>query len=249
MRAISEAEVYLWKCWRDSRLLFLTVLGAVLATGALFAYVAFDPFGWIAAKTVDQRALWQFTAEAFYGTALGVVPAAGLLLGALGVGTEFERRTADFLLTHPRPRRWFLWTSWGLGAAQMALLVVVCSLVRFAAPASSRFRAGTLENLLVSMVALWTLAMVYFSLTYLATTLTRNSRNGTGLALGVFTAYAIAFLTLRNFYDIHIPFIEELFRLTFRSTAGSSFNVVAGWLAVSLAMTVAAQFVFDRAEV
>lgn len=249
MSRLSEANAYIWKCWRDTRGTFTIILAAALAGGAFFLYVALDPFGWIAAKPLETRVAWQFSAEGFFGTLLGVIPATGLVLGALGVGTEFEKRTAELLLTRPRTRRWFLWTSWGVGAAQMALLVLVSNLFRFAASGSSRFRVGSLENFSFSLLALWTLALVYYSLTYLMTTLARNGRNGTALALGAFSLYVIAFLVLRGFYGIQIPFMGELFSMTFRTTADFAFTLVAGWLAVCAAMTVAAQISFERAEV
>jgi len=251
MPAPSDMNTYLWKCWRDSRSLFLISLSAVLAVGALVVYVAYDPFGWLAAKPEVDRAVWRFNAEALFGTLLGGIPAVGLLLGALGVGTEFERRTAELLLSHPRPRRWFLWTSWGLGAAQMAVLIAVSNLFRFAPLGENRYPAGSAGEFLLSLLVLWTLALVYFSLTYLMTTLARSSRNGTALAVGALSVCGIFFVTLQEFYGIPIPILEELFARTFDADglSGSPLGIVPGWLAVSLAMTVAAQLYFERAEV
>jgi ABC-type transport system involved in multi-copper enzyme maturation permease subunit len=240
--------MYLWKCWQDTRGTFLTVLGALLATGAFIAYVAFDPLGWIAAKPFDLQLKWQFAAETLQGLSLGVLPVSGLVLGALGVGTEFERRTADFLLTRPRSRRYVLWVSWGMGAAQMVALVLVNNLLRLARVGSGRYRVDSLGDFFFPVAALSTLALVYYSLAYLMTTLARNGRNGIGLALAVMAGYTTLFLILREWYDTQIPFFVQLFARTFRPNADFPLSMVAGWLAVCLAMAVAAQFRFERAE-
>ncbi len=239
--------MYLWKCWRDTRSPFLVFLGALLAVGAYCACVKFDPFGWIAAKPLESRVVWQFSADALLGTMLGVVPAAGLVLGALGVGMEFEKGTADFLLTRPRSRRYFLWTSWGLGAAQMVVLVLVSNLFRLAGLGSRRVQGP--GDFLRPLVALCTLALLFYSLTYLMTTLARNSRNGTALALAVFACYEGLWAWLRFWYDIHIPFFVDLWQRSFHSAAGFSLTPVAGWLTVCLALMLVAQFRLERAEV
>ena len=238
--------MYLWKCWRDTRGTFFALLGAVLVVGAFGAYAHFDPFGWIAAKPLESRVVWQSSADALLGTMLGVLPAAGLVLGAFGVGTEFEKGTADFLLTRPRSRGYFLWTSWGQGAAQMIALVLVSNLFRLAPLGSNRVQG--LGDFLRSVVALCTLALVYYSLTYLMTTLARNNLYGTALALAVITAYYGLYTWLRLWYDINIPLF---LRLSFRSShSGADFPLtVAGWLAVCLALMLVAQLRFDRAEV
>lgn len=239
--------MYLWKCWRDTRASFFTFLAALLAAGAYAAYVKFDPFGWIAAKPMESRLLWQSLATALLGTTVGLVPVAGLFLGALGVGMEFEKGTADFLLTRPRSRSYFLWTSWGLGSAQMVVLVLVSNLFILARLGSRRVEAP--GDFLRSLVAWCTLALVFYSLTYLMTTLARNSRNGTALAIAVFAGYEGLWLWLRFWYDIHIPFLADLLKHALRPAADFSFTPVAGWLTVCLALMLVAQFRLERAEV
>jgi ABC-type transport system involved in multi-copper enzyme maturation permease subunit len=239
--------VYFWKCWRDTRGSFFTFLSALLAAGAFAAYVKFDPFGWIAAKPMDLRQLWQSLANALLDTTAHTVPfAGGLFLGALGVGVEFEKGTADFLLTRPRTRRHFLWTSWGLGAAQMVVLVLVGCLFRFAGLGVRPVKGP--GDFLRLLIALCTLALLLYSLTYLMTTLARNSRNGTALAIAVFVGYEGLWAWLHFWYNINIPFFLDLFERR-ASNAEFPFTSVAGWLTVCLALMLVAQFRLDRAEV
>jgi len=239
--------MYFWKCWRDTRGCFLILLGALLAAGAFAAYVKFDPFGWIAAKPMDLRILWQGLATALLDTTAITVPVAGgLFLGALGVGMEFEKGTADFLLTRPRTRRYFLWTSWGLGAAQSVVLVLLGCLFRFARLGVRPVKGpGEFFRLLV---ALCTLALFCYTVTYLMTTLARNSRNGMALAILAISGYEGLYAWLRFWYEIKIPFFLDLLR-TPGADADFSFTPVAGWLTVCLALMLVAQFRLDWAEV
>jgi hypothetical protein len=197
---------------------------------------------------MELRHLWQSLATALLDTTVLTVPlAGGLFLGALGVGTEFEKGTAEFLLTRPRTRRYFLWTSWGLGAAQTLVLVLVGCLFRFARLGLRPLKGpGDLFRLLV---ALFTLALFFYTLTYLMTTLARNSRNGTALALLAFAGYEGLYAWLRFWYEIKIPFFLNLLSGAVRPDTDFSFTPVAGWLAVCLVLMLMAQYRFDRAEV
>lgn len=239
--------MYLWKCWRDLRGTFYPLLGAVLAVGAFGAYVAVDPFGWIAAKPLHLRTVWTASADALLGMMLGLVPWAGLFLGALGVGVEFEKGTADFLLTRPRSRAYYLWTSWGLGAGQVAALVVVSSLLQLARPPGSH-RVNDLAEFLRMLAGFGTMALVLYGVTYLMTTLARNSRNGISLAILTLGAYGGLVVWLRLWYEVRFPSFMELYSRVYR--VGPDFPAaVAGWLALSLALTLLAQWRIERAEV
>ncbi|MBI1749169.1 MAG: hypothetical protein HY234_02710 [Acidobacteria bacterium] len=240
--------MYFWKCWRDTRGSFFTFLSALVAAGAYAAYVKLDPFGWIAAKPLESRLLWQGLATALLDTTVHTVPlAGGLFLGALGVGVEFEKGTADFLLTRPRMRRYFLWTSWGLGAAQMVALVLVGCL--FLVARLGRRPMNGPGDFFRLFAAFCTLALFFYTLTYLMTTLARNSRNGTALAILASVGYEGLYAWLRFWYNIYIPFFVNLFETSFHSAAGFSFTPVVGWLSVCLALMLVAQFRFDRAEI
>ena len=239
--------MYLWKCWRDTRSAFFVLVGTILALGAFAGYVALDPFGWIAAKPLDWRVVWQTTAGGMVITMLGMVPMAGFLLGALGVGMEFEKGTADFLLTRPRAHRYFLWTSWSLGAAQMAALVLVSHAVQFTRLDAHHF--GSLRGFSQSCAAYCAVALVLYTVTYLMTTLTRNSKYGAAFGVATFMAYTGLTFWLLLWHDMRVPFLHELVFDPGHMGDGFPPSALLGWLLVSLAMVVAAQFSFERAEV
>ncbi len=238
--------MYLWKCWRDTRSTFYVLVGAILAVGAFAGYVAWDPFGWIAAKAQDLRELWEGSAGVFVTMAMQLVPVAGFVLGALGVGTEFEKGTADFLLTRPRSRRYLLWTSWGLGAAQVVALVLGSVILRLVLANSPG--AEDPGAFLRPVAILATLALLFYSVTYMMTTLARNSRHGTGLGLAAFSGYTGLYMWLRFWYDIHIPVPWNLLP-ALRSGEVFSIVPIAGWLTVAAAFMLIAQFRFERQEV
>jgi len=235
--------MYLWKCWRDTRSAFLGIVACLLAVGIFGAYVQFDPFGWIAANPESSRLLWHVMSDALGASLKGVIPIAGLILGAMGVGVEFERGTADFLLTRPRSRRSFLWTSWCLGAAQILTLVPLALAINWLTrPDFAADRPGLFSRV---PLAICTVALLVYSLTYLMTTLARNSRNGIGLSVAAITGYTFLHMWLILWHGITVPIIWELPAHPDRLDAGVWF----GWLVVCLTLMVVTQFRFERAEV
>jgi hypothetical protein len=88
-----------------------------------------------------------------------------------------------------------------------------------------------------------TVALLTYSVTYLMTTLARNSLNGIGLSLAAISGYAGLHLWLSLWHGITIPFFWDLF------DAGVWFGSLLGWLAVCLTLMVVTQFRFERAEV
>ena len=235
--------MYLWKCWRDTRSAFLGIVAGLLAVGIFGAYVQFDPFGWIAAKPESSRLLWHVLSDALGASLKGVIPIAGFILGAMGVGVEFERGTADFLLTRPRSRRSFLWTSWCLGAAQILTLVPLALAINWLTrPDFPAAHPGLFSRV---PLAICTVALLTYSLTYLMTTLARNSRNGIGLSVAAITGYTFLHMWLILWHGFTVPLIWELPEHPDRVDAGVWF----GWLAVCLTLMVVTQFRFERAEV
>jgi hypothetical protein len=219
----------------------------MLAVGAFGLYVKLDPFGWIAAKALEVQALWTTSADALLGMAVGLAPVAGFVLGARGVGLEFEKGTADFLLTRPRSRRSLLWTSWAVGAAQM-LAVVLVGLCLQPLRTTGMRRIETLDDAVRHLAAFGTVALLVYSLTYAMTTLARHSRNGTGLALLALSAYGGLVVWLRFWYDMRLPIFLDMYQPSYRASP-SFLLAVAGWLTVGLALMLLAQWRFQRAEV
>lgn len=201
-----------------------------------------DRYRRLTTRPDSSAVMWRAAAQSMMLSLVGIAPLAGFLLGSLGVGVEFEKRTADFLLTRPRSRRYFLWNSWGLGMVQMLALTLLVLIANWLAP----FRFSPPRSL-HTVVSISIIAMVIYSVTYLTTTLARSSRNGLALSLLVFTAYGGVCVWLRYWSDIQIPIIFEL--LASGGRRGADIGIVIGWLVVALVSMLAAQFAFERQEV
>jgi hypothetical protein len=160
---------------------------------------------------------------------------------------EFEKRTADFLLTRPRSRRYFLWASWAVGAAEMVFLVVVGHLAQLSRKSPNPFAESSV--LLRSLVVQSVIALVFFSVTYLMTTLALNSRNGTSLAVLTVIAYLGLHLWLRLWYDVVIPTPWDSLGRAGRGEMPLPILGVAGWLTVCVVFVLVAQFRIERTEV
>ena len=239
--------MYLWKCWRDTRSAFRGFVAGLLAVGIFGAYVQFDPFGWIAAKPESSRLLWHVASDALGASLVEMIAVAGFILGAMGVGVEFERGTADFLLTRPRSRRAFLWTSWCAGAAQILTLApLALAITWLTRPDFPAARPGLFSRV---PLAMGTVALLIYSLTYLMTTLARNSRNGIGLSVAAITGYTFLHLWLIHWHGITVPIIWELPGHPDRFDTGVWVGSLLGWLAVCLTLMAVTQFRFERAEV
>ncbi len=105
--------MYLWKCWRDTRSFFIA-----------FAVISAAVTPVTAALGVGTGLLNGFGRNVFIPT-LGVVT----VMVALGLGTlcaiqEFTDKTAHFLFTKPRTRRYFVWAGWAVGCAEYSMIVL-----------------------------------------------------------------------------------------------------------------------------
>lgn len=238
--------MYLWKCWRDTRSVFLFGLIAIVATDTLGLFVHFDPLGWIAAKGEWPRTLWTTTTHSLMLTMVGITPIGGFLVGALGVGTEFEKGTAEFLLTRPRSRRLLLWTNWAVGALEMVTLVILSITMVWVGRLPSNSIRGAR-----ALVGMSIIALVIYSVTYLMTTLLRSSRHGLSSAVLAFMAYTGLGVWLQLWYEIAIPNVWHLVFSLPSPEVVDDLPVLGwfGWLAVCLACMLVAQVAFERQEV
>jgi hypothetical protein len=109
--------MYLWKCWRDTRVKFLVVLGLFVCQGALFG------------QSGPPGNATQLPGMFFRLLVLGefIVLFGSWILGADNVGADIGRGSGDFLLTRPSSRGSFVWTGWMVGMVESVLLWIVYS--------------------------------------------------------------------------------------------------------------------------
>ncbi len=253
--------MYIWKCWRDTRGAFISTCVILFAVVAFHAAVTLDYASWAPARG-PSALLWRATAAAIGELVRALVMLTGFAFGACGLGEEFHRGTVPFLLARPRSRGYFVWTGWAMGAAQLALLVPLGYLV------SAQFGTRWLQRDAVwqaatsavplkwpeaeawkMILAIYIMALVFYSLTYFTTLLMRGARNGMNTAVLVVCAYFGIAVLLYGVWQKELPVVwrmlGELSRPPFAFPTASA----AGWLAVALAFPVLSHWIFRRAEV
>jgi ABC-type transport system involved in multi-copper enzyme maturation permease subunit len=231
--------MYAWKYWRDTRARFLTFsvlwlgIALLLVFTTLSTYTRSEHWWRAAAPGGGYYPVWT---QVIFGMAVcGAMMAAlaGFFLGASGAGEEFERGTLPFLATRPRPRAYFVWTAWAVGAGELLVLlatgmgVAFAVLIHFSIAGAARgnwlyhrppayynwgwflrFFAWRIVGLLL---LLWITALVCYSLAYLLTLIARSRPNGAALAIGLSIAYLVAAYLLRYYARISVPTPVNLF--------------------------------------
>ncbi|ACO32498.1 MULTISPECIES: hypothetical protein [Acidobacterium] len=211
--------MYLWKCWRESRLFF--VLSAAL----------FVVFG---ALTIETGALHDLNPHHFgvlvsLAALLIVACAVTWYFGQTGLGRHFHQNAGDFLFTRPRSRRYFVWSEWSFGMLSAVVLTAVLAtwfligghmpMVRVTHTVMTGGTTHTVQTTTAAamlgipmfpMVLLTGLSILLFAglLTGLAQFFSLLFRNGGyGLAAGLATliVYGWANMLLVKYRDIHLP--------------------------------------------
>ncbi len=266
--------MYFWKCWRDLRgrfIVYLTALPMMVILSAVVASIVWvNPAlksGTPRGEAAQLRPKWKFVRSAprggdvanawdntfrigLEGACSPLIALAGLSLGAMGAGQEFEQGTIEFLLTRPRRRRYFIWAGWAFGAFELLTIVTLTVLAGFA---SLIYLTGAVYawKLLGMVVPLFILGAVAFSLTYFLSTLARNTRTGLSLGLGLVLISVLLPPAIRYWWQIHVPSLTDLFLAgNWAMDARAHFPVgaVVGWGVVALVFGFAAQVFFERAE-
>ena len=176
--------MYLWKCWRDTR---VVLAASLLCIGALFVFV-------LRHNLVLDRGPFEFLPNIF--PVLLIVQAFPLsfvawLLGFFGVGRDLGERSGSYLFTRPRSRAYFVWCDWGVGMAVLLPIVAFLALlfgallhriiVALGDPLhGSVMIAGSPVTLTfivwLNFVAAFLLAGLVFSLTYFSTVLVKHAK-------------------------------------------------------------------------
>lgn len=243
--------MYLWKCWRDTRIRFIFILTSMLVIWVLYLLLQIRRSGHPLAVVL----YWQdFTA-----TAWTFLPHCLLAMGLaiLGPGEEFAQGTADFLFTRPRSRRYFVWASWAIGAVQILFIVSVYVLAAFLGAVYMTRTIYTWKFLAIVLPA-FVMCLIAYGIVYLMTALQRSGRAGFGFGLALIVAYGFLEGLLRLRWSIHLPYPQNLmppFAYLVRGAhaPAPAFHFpmagVVGWTLFALACPLLAQFYIERREV
>lgn len=242
--------MYFWKCWRETRLgFYVFLIIAVTLAAFLWKFVEFVMGGF----SPKQLFAFAWVILLFIFTAL--LSLAGMSFGATGIGEEFARKTAEFLLTKPRSIRYFVWTAWTANAVQFLALAGAMVLVG-ASILSWRYHAPVTGRLLLAFLPGLILTFLIFGVTYLLGVLQKNGRSGFQSSLGVVILFPIICYTLEHFWQIHLPSPTDMFPIGVRWSSHPElastlppFWPVLSWSLVALACPFLAQLFLERTEV
>ena len=249
--------MYIWKCWRCSRArlfyaLIVVVVLFVFFTLSMVKMSELDTMRGNPAASIFREPT--SAAVALFGSWGSLyVLVWGLILGGSGPGEEFRERTADFLLTRPRRRWYWVWTGWSVGLAEMAASVLLMVAVVFA---TLLFLRGNIPSwrTLALMPALLLDGALAYGLVYFLTLVTRGGRQGLSYAIGILFIDEFLPAALAH-YHLNISFIsvgailESVRTWVTKATGPVHLATLLAWTAVALAFPLAAQFFLERAEV
>lgn len=258
--------MYLWKCWRDTRVSFLIYL--ILSTSLTLLWFAGIRRGLprTLINVSPPEILWFeiVTGAVVFGSLFA--PVIGLTLGSRNIGTDLAKGSGDFLITRPRSRKYFIWAGWGVGIAEILIVLFVNSFVALAvvyfqggpiwrhiptaaSAGLAQLLAAVNVPLLIASVLLT--AIVLYGLTYFLSVLTRSGQRAIVYSLAVVFAYSIVGSLLSRWTHASLPTLAF-----YKISAGAS-QVwymaprlqLLEWVICTLAFPAAAQLILDRSEI
>ena len=254
--------MYLWKCWRDTR---VVLAASLLCIGVLFVSIVskdivIDPHAPF--EKLSTILPFMLTIQAF------PISFVAWLLGSFGVGRDLGERSGSYLFTRPRSRAYFVWCDWGIGMAQLLPIVALLNLVlgvllhriivAVGDPLHGNIviagRPVTLAFIVwLNFGAAFLLASLVFSLTYFSTVLVKHAK-GLIYGAGVLVGYMFLEQVVPHYWPgIHLPklvlqeFVESKLLVTGISDhLGLSVAIRA---AIILLFPFATQFVLKKTEI
>jgi|SRR5579884_22095 len=259
--------MYLWKYWRESRIIFYAGLFGVLVLLILgFKDLTVSETGSTNGHVVVSRKFGEML-----GIVLVVIPYLqavpfgflAWLLGSCGVGRDLGERSGSYLLSRPRNRAYFVWCDWVVGITMLLLLSVLLNAglwlqvhqaVLFVNAAHSELSLPGAIPLRTTVLTTWAsaflLSALIFSVTYFFTVVMKHSR-GIILGGGLLVGYIVLKIILQHYWPgIELPeLMMQQYKAQFRELADHLWISAAFRAGVLLLFPLAAQFVLEKADV
>ncbi len=253
--------MYLWKCWRDTR---VVLAASLLCIAALFVLG-------LRQNLVLDRGPFEFVPNIFpFLLSVQAFPLSFVawLLGFFGVGRDLGERSGSYLFTRPRSRAYFVWCDWGVGMAVLLPIVAFLALL-FGALLhriilalgdplhGSVMIAGSPVTLTfivwLNFVAAFLLAGLVFSLTYFSTVVMKHAK-GIIYGAGVLVGYIFLEQVVPHYWPgIHLPtLVLQEFSQSHHNVTGISNHLgvsVAVRAAIILLFPFATQFVLQKMDI
>jgi hypothetical protein len=264
--------MYLWKYWRESRIVFgISMLGIALLAWLVLKGVWHIGLDHGHSGMPDPREIAKLLMASLYLQ----VPVSAFLawvMGSFGVGRSLGEDSGSYLLTRPRRRYWFLWRDWGFGFLQLVFALILANLLigylihRLLGAAGGPLSGSVMLRDVVSpvplaaVIGLNCLAMIAFAglifgITYFSTISLKHAR-GVMLGAGIVLGYVILSVVVRHYWPaIELP---NLLMRVFQTSPVSNEPVnlsehmgpsLAMRAAVMMLFPVGAQLILERGEI
>ena len=253
--------MYLWKCWRDTR---IVLVASLVCIGVLFVSIVSKDIA------IDQHAPFERLSNILpFALTIQAFPISFVawLLGSFGVGRDLGDRSGSYVFTRPKSRAYFVWCDWGVGMAQLLPIAALLNLVlgvllhRIIVAVGDPLhgsvliagRPVTLAFIVwLNFGAAYLLAGLVFSLTYFSTVIAKHAK-GLIYGAGVLVGYLFLEQIVPHYWPgIHLPhlvlqeFIQShLEVMGISSYLGVSAVIRAG---IILVFPFAAQFVLQKTD-
>jgi hypothetical protein len=253
--------MYLWKCWRDTR---IVLVASLICLGVLFLTIVSKDI------VIDHHAPFErFSTVLPFALTVQAFPVSFVawLLGSFGVGRDLGDRSGSYVFTRPRSRAYFVWCDWGVGMAQLLPIVALLNLVfgvllhRLIVAVGDPLQGSvviagrpvTLAFIVwLNFSASFLLAGLVYSLTYFSTVLMKHAK-GLIYAAGVLVGYLFLEQIAPHYWPgIHLPHLvlQEFVQSHLVVRGISSYLGVSAVIraAIILVFPFAAQFVLQKAD-
>ncbi|HEX3436916.1 MAG TPA: hypothetical protein VHT24_09115 [Pseudacidobacterium sp.] len=207
--------MYLWKYWRESRIVFLACV-----VGIAYLYIR------VLGIQVNNPGNMKLIAKGFQMLVyVQMIPLCfvGWLFGSIGAGRDLGEKSGSFLFTRPRSRAFFVWSDWAFGIVQLFILVALINGVEWLQVHRDfqevgmhdrvLFSGGTSYSLitvigLTGFIIFLVVALV-FSLTYFFTIVVKNIR-GVILGAGVLVGYVFLAARIKHYWpNVELPSLMQ----------------------------------------
>jgi hypothetical protein len=227
--------MYLWKCWRDTRMLFFISIGVALIVMPLTVLT-------LGSSLLADSGPASVSSALFLVTSLMAIG-----LGALAGSEQFADKTVQFLYTKPRSRAYFVWVNWAVGCAELLAVALVNVFVGWIVLVRFTKNSATLGLLDLihrqAMIDILIYCLLLYCLTYSLTATLRNGMHGLGASLIIISFLQAMAIVMRARWHIYVPIPPEPIWML-----PPSISKIA-WTVIAVSFILAAQFVVERAEV
>jgi hypothetical protein len=248
--------MYLWKCWRDTR---IVLAASLVCIGVLFVSIVSKDI------VIDHHAPFEKLSNTLpFALTIQAFPISFVawLLGSFGVGRDLGERSGSYVFTRPKSRAYFVWCDWGVGMAQLLPIAALLNLVlgvllhriidAVGDPLHGSViiadRSVTLAYIVwLNFGAAYLLAGLVFSLTYFSTVIAKHAK-GLIYGAGVLVGYLFLEQIVPHYWPgIHLPhLVLQEFIQSNRLVTGISNHIGVSMIirvAIILLFPFAAQYV------